>query len=371
VEFVPAGDAVAALNTLAGLKLPCDAEEAVENLRLEIEQFARDYWSLEPAERLAEWRNLTQRAGDAANGERLADLQAGLKLTVNALPDQATDSVAALARELFVLPARERAIRRNGWLLRNASRHNELMAEAQAIQREQPKLAALEPLLFARLSAHFDAPAFARGAKASPIEARAEASLEPIVYAPPQAAAPTPSKPERTRGSDGLPAWQWIVLFSFAVQMLIHVSGRMLVSGSLNTPPSTPTKPLPPPSGDNAVWDRTIAKMVAEDRTKPGPIMWYTSHEVDQFVKYDLNPSGPAPPLYVEWVNNGKPKAFQNIKRNPTQVSNGSPPANLPAKARFTPDQMRLYEDYERKPAGPAPAGYAEWVEAGRRKGSP
>ncbi|HEV3438683.1 MAG TPA: hypothetical protein VG122_15060, partial [Gemmata sp.] len=182
IDFVPTGESVAALNTLVGLAVPTDADNASLTLREEVEEFARRYWSLAPEDRLAAWLALNARSLDDSIATRLLTLEAGLKLPGTPFPDSATERIVAIVRELYVLPHRERAIRRNEWLLANAARHKESIAIAATIQKNQPAFAALDPVLFARLSPKFDARVFANAATASPLPERSQSPSEPIVY---------------------------------------------------------------------------------------------------------------------------------------------------------------------------------------------
>src|SRR5579871_6832784 len=62
-DLAPSGEIVAALNTLAGLAVPSDAEGRPA-LSKEVEEFAHRYWSLAPADRLAAWLTLSTRSPD-------------------------------------------------------------------------------------------------------------------------------------------------------------------------------------------------------------------------------------------------------------------------------------------------------------------
>src|SRR5262245_18695075 len=73
--LVPPGSTVAALNTLADAALPADGQA---DLRAEVEDFARRYWSLSPAGRSAAWQALINRCPDEPTAARLLSLRAEL-----------------------------------------------------------------------------------------------------------------------------------------------------------------------------------------------------------------------------------------------------------------------------------------------------
>src|SRR5262245_31946839 len=148
VGFVPPDARVAALNALAGTDVP---EDGGSGLAAEVEEFARRFWSLEPADRGAAWAGLARRAENSPLAGRVLDLRPGLDVPSEPVSDPSAEEVAALARELFVLPAGERAVRRNEWLLANAERHHELVRGAAALARQRPALVPLDPVLAARL----------------------------------------------------------------------------------------------------------------------------------------------------------------------------------------------------------------------------
>src|SRR5262245_59425749 len=68
--FVPTDARVAALNALAGTNIPEDGSA----LAGEVEEFARRFWLLVPAERGAEWAGLARRAENGPLAARLLDL---------------------------------------------------------------------------------------------------------------------------------------------------------------------------------------------------------------------------------------------------------------------------------------------------------
>jgi hypothetical protein len=299
--FVPPGAAVAALNTLAGTALPADGES---NLRAEVEEFAARFWSLEPAGRLAAWHALGNRSPDEAASARLLALQPGLGVTTTPQGDPLAEEVAVLARELFVLPPRQRAIRRNEWLLASAGRHRELTAAAAGLAQTEPALAALEPVLFARLSPQFDAAGFARSATAEPLPAPPG---EPRSTEGGFATHPAPPAPasggSRADASSGR---SWPVGWVVVVAVVIVIRAVVALSGGSTSSSPTPTYHYPPPSTAPAFHPQKYP-------ARRDPQFGFTPAEVDGFKRYNPNSQQLPPPLYWNWVMAGRPEASQPV----------------------------------------------------------
>lgn len=156
--FLPAPAVVAAFNAVTGSTLP-DGRTAGEAdpddrapLRDDVDGFAAAYWSLSPTERLARWAGLMTRCGpvEDAIAARLWQLETGLEVEVKTDPNPVIAAVAALIRELYLLPPRPRAVRRNRWLADRGDLH-ELAEPARDLAATDEALAALEPTLVARL----------------------------------------------------------------------------------------------------------------------------------------------------------------------------------------------------------------------------
>jgi hypothetical protein len=150
-RWVPPEAAVAAVNRLAGAALPLTADAADEDaapFRAEVEAFAAGYWDLPPADRRAKWDDLSARCPDGPDAARLGQLEPGLDVAVVAHDDRLVDEIAGVVRELFVLPPRDRAVRRAGWLAENAGRFPLLAAVARRLDLARSEVAELDPRLF-------------------------------------------------------------------------------------------------------------------------------------------------------------------------------------------------------------------------------
>ncbi len=316
-DFVPSGESVAALNTLVGLAVPTDGDNASLTLREEVEEFARRYWSLAPEDRLAAWLALNARSPDDSTATRLLTLEAGLKLPGTPFPDSAAERIVAIARELYVLPPRERAIRRNEWLLANAAIHKESIAIAAGIRKNQSAFAALDPVLFARLSKQFDARVFANAATASPLPERSHSPSEPIVYhsPTPRLATPTPKHSESPEGK----AIVWIV--GALLVMVFHVAYSKTGSNSTTTP-----KPFSEPSyspDNRSILDSSSTSFVPSSGSKH----YFTAAQVKECQEYEKRAIiDPVPLHYPAWVLAGKPKAYENTYEKQPKGSGLSQP---------------------------------------------
>jgi len=161
--FVPPPEWVTALRTCTGAPAPEEQgivaeptqfHDSEQQLREEIDDFARRFWTLPPGERRSEWQSLLSRCDGyllpAAHVRRLE-----LGLDVAAVPVTETAEVAVLAREvqeLFVLGAAERAARRLTMLDARAQSADAAQAAARRLRKQRPDVAALEPVYVKRLA---------------------------------------------------------------------------------------------------------------------------------------------------------------------------------------------------------------------------
>jgi hypothetical protein len=298
-EFVPGGDAVAALNVLARVSAPRDADGETEpglTLADEVEDFARRFWSLAPAERLAEWVALGERAPDEAVTARLLALQPGLEVATHVLSDPDSEEVAVFARELFLLQPRGRAVRRNEWLLANAARHEELSRAADRIRKLRPDVVALDPHLFARLSAQFDAAAFASAANAEPLGG---AQLVEIRLAEPSSVEKRVAEAAKAPVQSAI-GWGGSWIFIVGLIMLVRMCAAV----------TRPDSDRPNPSVRPPEWKYPAPNPSFEQHPKqtvPFRVMRFTPSQVQSFEEFDSRQKGIAPAWYAEWVVAGRP----------------------------------------------------------------
>lgn len=315
VGFVPTAARVAALNTLAGTNAP---EGDGSGLSAEVEEFARRFWSLAPAERGTVWARLSRRAEGGPSAARLLDLRAGLDVPADPVSDPTAEEVAALARELFVLPPGARAVRRNGWLLANADRHAELVRGAAALARQRPALTALDPVLAARLTRAFDAAAFAEAANAEPLPQLPREPSRPTAASLAEEAALDPDG--RDAGAATVSAARGGVgraLFFFglfALWVMAKACGG-LVSPPTDTPP--PDQPPDLPGGPNAPpghgdWtapgmpDAGAAGPVQPTAPPRGGGVFLAPGVIEECRRYERE-GGTKPVAYDIWVRSGRP----------------------------------------------------------------
>ena len=346
MDWVPAGETVAAVNALAGQSLPTETGSS-PTLGDEVEEFVDRYWYLPPAERLATWLALSTRSPDDAVAARLLSLQAGLDVTATPLANPTTDELARLTRELYLLPPRPRSLRRNQWLLDNAFRHVELIAAARALQKEQPWLAALEPVLFARLTAHFDAVVFAEAAAAEPVPVLTHPSLKPLVFpeiAPPRTRPPSVRIGELLVSSGSAKYFIWIVMGG----VFIAVKGLSGVADRPNPPPVNTR-----PEFNYEQFRKSLENAQPIKKVPSLPV--FSEAEVLACKNYELlhlqNTFTPKPPCYDDWVWRGKPQA----------IGPGNNPLMGGAHPIFSPEEIKQFQEYERNPQGVPPPNYHLW----------
>lgn len=353
-EFVPPAERVAAANALAGTAAPVgrafDVEEA---LRDEVTGFAARFWSLAPPDRLVAWADLSRRGADAV---RLRELEPGLDVAVSTLADPAAEELAALVRELFVLPPRARAIRRNQWLLEHAADADAWRAAHAALLRDAPALAALEPRLKQVLepASRATLAEFAEGATAHPLD-RTRASGAVYVARQNAPASRTAGGEAGTPGYvDGEYAYEAAdgrrarsILHGSLVALITLVGGCCVVnrflprSGSDGARPSAPT-----------AWN------YAPGRTDSAPRTTFTDAEVNDFEFHERTHGSSVrstPPRdYWAWVAAGRPRV------------RGAAAPPVGRVVYTTEEQIRAFQSYDIHRSGLRPEYYAEWVRSNR-----
>jgi hypothetical protein len=137
--FIPPESVVAAVNVLAGTACPVTpaAVDGPTGPDAEVEEFVRAYWSLAPAARRARWETLFAGNRNGSTRAVLRRLEAGLDVVVFPHADTIAEEIADLVRELFLLPPRERSLRRATWLVEHAARIHLMASSATGRTRRQ------------------------------------------------------------------------------------------------------------------------------------------------------------------------------------------------------------------------------------------
>jgi hypothetical protein len=167
-QFVPGKDEIEAFAILAGRTVPrsrvLEAAEAAQAVQLagRVEAFAADFFSLAVPERHARWTQLVAACqGHGHLERRLRQLEQGLTLTRDDARDDAsqTATLAAHCRELFVLPDRRRALRRQELVEQLRAGCDAEAARwartAKALRRSHPAIARIAPEFVDALTARW------------------------------------------------------------------------------------------------------------------------------------------------------------------------------------------------------------------------
>lgn len=286
---LPPEERVAAVNVLTGAKLPVSSEEprgADPQLHAEIVEFEREFWSSPPDYRRGRWSQLYRECRDRKNARsaaRLKRLEPALDLAAWPHPDPAAEELAELIRELFLLPPRERALRRANWLREHAAQFPQWMVSSRAILRDAMPLAWLEPRLFEW---------FAGGAPPQLVDAsrverpprEAEAEFEPRPTR--RSASGTASASASKFGCGGV---TMVIFVAFTVIRII-ISG---LSTDKTPQPQNNSVPFTAPSN-------------------PSPLrQYYTPERLAAFEAYEKNSLLPEPSGYTLFkIQSGKVKAY-------------------------------------------------------------
>jgi hypothetical protein len=344
--FLPPAEKAAAVNALAGTGLPVGKDyDADELLREEVRAFAVGFWALPPAERLTAWADLSRRVTGERTAAALLALEPGLDVAADPLPDPGAEELAALARELFVMPPRERAIRRNEWLATRASDGAlwpQVLAAFAELRRLAPARAALDPQLGTALAATFDRAALHAGhttttrpeSEATAAADRARVAMKMRDYKERVAArnGETRTLDERDR-ANAKRVYFWGIAITFVVVLSMCVSSscgkrstpatRFDIPKNINSPPRTTFTP----------------EQVTEFR-----------HYEDDFAR---GASVPTPANYHDWVRAGRPAGVSRFAPRTDRIT-------------FSDSEITDCLSYDRNPKGTPPAKFSDWVRLGR-----
>lgn len=120
-HFLPPEAQVVRLGAAAGLTVPQTEEARLHTRNLyseQIDEFAKEYWSLTPDERRRRWQELAVESWGGPGVRHLRHLEAGLSVESDAnVADSQVAELAAILRELFALRPRVRTARRWEWLV--------------------------------------------------------------------------------------------------------------------------------------------------------------------------------------------------------------------------------------------------------------
>ena len=156
-DFLPPPEVPAAFRVLMAANESFDVSGADArklagaSLTAEVEQFARDFFTLSPEARQKDFLALGQRCqGVPKLLVRLKALRAGLELDAADLPPGPSDarSLAEEALACFVMLPVDRAIRRQAYLRVCADDRRRWRAAAELLKKKHPRIAACEPRFF-------------------------------------------------------------------------------------------------------------------------------------------------------------------------------------------------------------------------------
>jgi|GEM_PF-6789046 len=343
-NFLPAPEQVAAVNALAAAALPVGPDYTVEQLlRNEVETFAAQYWALAPTERRAAWEDLSRRG---ANVARLRELEQGLHLLVTPLADPIAEELAALMRELFVLPPRERSIRRNTWLFVRTAEETKWREAFAAVHREVPALATLDSQLAVALSpTHAEAAlAQANSARQSALRARDDIKdgfddFGRRMREYQQTAKPAASSSGQSRATASFGA--------FGVLGVVIVLFKIL--GAIGSSGSTSPKYTPPVIPPNINYSAPAPDQ--GDQLKEGP---FSPEEVEKFEQYERDEAaGMARHRSTRY-------AVWKMSKLQREVE------SLLAETVFSSADIQECREYERTMNGRKPILYERWLKFGK-----
>lgn len=234
---------LSATEPAGGLRFGAAAIEQArrDELRRDVDEFIRDYWSLDCAPRKARWNSLWQRCtGNHAIRKHLQHLSAALNLAFVVFDnsERPLAKIAQCIQETFPLWPYERLARRREWLLALPEYARPWSDAAKQLENDFPSLADLGPVLLRMIHG---------------LQYRESDHLllmrKPIVEPIPQNKASSDKDPKVT--------W-WPILFGFAILM------KFLASlGSSSTSSRDPS-----PSRDGYRFQAPVYKIPADTPTE-------------------------------------------------------------------------------------------------------
>jgi len=296
--FVPPEDATWAARTLgeSRLLLGVDSQsEAAAAERDAVERFAKEYWSLVPASRLARYRELLKALSDAVAMWRLRSLEAGLEVDASPHENPLVEEVAAAIRAMYVMTPRNCSIERCRWLEAVADRRADLRDAARRLRMDDPKLGRLVPALHTELG---------RKEQFQPVPEMDEAILEAEREATTRrrmrkaeaevlaAYRTTPSQMQEGSGCGG-----WSVYIGILIAVFLARTCHSLTRDT--------TQPTQFQINQNQKW--------VPPKIDP-KIEWdFTAREILAFEEYERSrnlgdPSAKMPLNYAKWMLAGKPR---------------------------------------------------------------
>ncbi len=279
-----------------------------------VDEFAAAFWKMSPVDRRAGWEKLNARPADAPTAAFLKHLRTGLDVGPPAAPpgDAAVAELSQVARELFTLRPRGRAVRRLAWL-DTRDRDVNWQDAVGRLWAADATTAELVPSLVAFLDEQTPPPTSADAAP--PPRARRVPDREYYDdrrrYAPPA-------------GTSGGSPWFGRLGIGGAVVMIIIIVRVVAACAGMGTKTSPNYSPSYTP-GYNAPYSYTpptfglptrpafpTEKLPARDE----PTYTFTEEEVRACRTHFVTRSGNPPPRYTLWLACGQPLADTPAKAN-------------------------------------------------------
>ncbi len=310
-DFVPSSLQVQALNALCRISVPVDESAEVRKREAaEVSAFAKEYWSLPPGVRRARWESLCTWC---MSQSRLRELETGLDVEVTQLENADANELACLFRELFVLPRRERAIRRVKWLAEQAKSHSRWSQARNLLRREEPRLFALDKRFGEALAEECDLTVLL----SIHVSQTVQFSVEQHDVTPDIAEYQQRARQYAAKTASG--AWHsrfsgvWIiigmVIFTFLFAVASERDAERRRNKELNRGIQYPNEYQPPVAGSPPVNKEKL----------PVPTRTFTDKEWMLFYNYKIDkrydPKKRPPVGYFDWVISGKPQPTPEAKR--------------------------------------------------------
>ena len=284
-------------------------------------------------------------------------------MSATPLADPDAEELAAQMRALFVLPPRQRAIRRNSWLAECATEADKWRAAFAAVLSAAPDLAALDKQLRIALDPDFDLAALVGAAASPPVPVPAPGENSFLTTSAPRWSeerggrshneAARQQKDEHRSGIN----YTVVTFVLFAILTVFRVA--------VNTDRGTP-QPTPLP-GPNYATTPTLPDFSTEE------VAGFKEYEREK----DAGRSTPQPQNYALWRLAGRPagkRAVPPPSAEPPAVWNAaSPPlaANQRSVYLSNVDTLNCLTYYSTlltndvKPEDPRPPHYDDWVKLG------